>query len=60
MQLLNEGTKKRGILQSADENEIIIGLEKKSKNKRAKKMIAGEPLKISMGDVSQTKAFIIF
>lgn len=57
---LNDGTKKRGILQSADEHEIVIALEKKSKNKRAKKMIAGEHLKISKEEISQTKAFIIF
>lgn len=57
---LTDGTKKRGILQKADENEIVIAVEKKSTNKKAKKMIAGEPLKISMEDVSQTKAFIIF
>jgi len=57
---LTDGTKKLGILQKADENEIVIALEKKSNNKKAKKMIAGEPITIPMQDISQTKAFIIF
>jgi ribosome maturation factor RimP len=57
---LNDGSKKRGILQKANENEILIALEKKSNNKKAKKMIAGELLTIPMQDVAQTKAFIVF
>lgn len=57
---LTDGTKKLGILQKADENEIILALEKKSNNKKAKKMIAGEPITIPLQDISQTKAFIIF
>lgn len=57
---LTDGTKKLGILQTADENEIILALEKKSNNKKAKKMIAGEPITIPLQDISQTKAFIIF
>lgn len=57
---LTDGTKKLGILQKADENEILLALEKKSNNKKAKKMIAGEPITIPLQDISQTKAFIIF
>lgn len=57
---LNDGTKKRGILQKANKNEIVIALEKKSTQKKAKKMIAGEQLIIPMQDITQTKAFIIF
>jgi len=57
---LSDGTKKRGILQSANENEIVIALEKKNTNKKSKKMIAGEEVKIAMSTISQTKALIIF
>jgi len=58
--LFNDGSKKRGILQAADNNEIVIAEPKKNKNKKSKKMVAGEPVKLQMADIKQTKAIIIF
>jgi ribosome maturation factor RimP len=58
--LLNDGTKKRGILDSADENQIVLKQEEKQKKKKSKKMVVGEPVTIDMSDVKQTKSIIVF
>ena len=58
--LMNDGTKKRGILDSADESRIVLKEEEKQKNKKSKKMVVGEPLTIEMSDIKQTKSIIVF
>lgn len=58
--LLNDGSIKKGILQQANKSEITIAEPKKNKNKKSKKMVAGEPIQILMADITQTKAIIIF
>jgi ribosome maturation factor RimP len=58
--LMNDGTKKRGILDSADEHQIVLKEEEKQKKKKSKKMVVGEPLPINMSDIKKAKAVIIF
>ena len=58
--LLLDGTKKRGILASADEDQIILKEEKTKKKKKSKKMVVGEELLIKMEEIKQTKAVIVF
>jgi len=58
--LLKDGSAKRGVLQAANEHEVVIAEAKKNKNKKSKKIVAGEPVQILMADIHQTKAIIIF
>jgi ribosome maturation factor RimP len=58
--LMHDGTKKRGILDSADENQITLKEEEKQKKKKSKKMVVGEPVTIDMSEVKQTKSLIVF
>jgi ribosome maturation factor RimP len=58
--LMTDGTKKRGILDSADESQIILKEQEKQKNKKSKKMVVGEPVTIDMSEVKQTKSIIVF
>lgn len=58
--IFHDGVTKRGILDAANENEIRLLVEKKNKNKKSKKMIAGDPETIRIADIAQTKAIILF
>jgi small nuclear ribonucleoprotein (snRNP)-like protein len=58
--VMKDGTTYRGILQSADEEKISLAEETKRKNKKSKKMIAGEVITINMADIAKAKAIIIF
>lgn len=58
--LLNDGTKKRGILTEADDSTIEIEEEIIRKHKKSKKMETGQPLRIPMEEVNQTKGLVIF
>lgn len=58
--LLNDGTKKRGILASADDNRIILKEAETRNKKKSKKMIVGEPLSIDMEEIKQTKSIVVF
>jgi len=57
---LKSGIEKRGILESADDKEIGIKVEIKSKNKKQKKMNTGESIRIPLQEISETKVIIIF
>lgn len=57
---LKNGTRKRGILENADNKEIDIKEEIKSKNKKQKKMTTGEPIRIPLDEILETKVIILF
>lgn len=58
--LMHDGSKKKGILEDADENEVVLKELLKAKNKKSKKMIAGEPVRIRMSEIRQTRAIVVF
>ena len=58
--LLEDGSIKKGILQKADSEKIIIAEAVKNKNKKSKKMTAGESIEIPMSSVKETIVMIIF
>ena len=58
--ILNDGNTLRGILRSADDEKISLAEEVKRKNKKSKKMIAGDEITINMAEIAKAKAIIIF
>ena len=58
--LLEDGSKKQGILQAADAEKITLAEAVKDKNKKSKKITAGESFEIPMPSVKETTAMIIF
>ena len=56
--LLKDGTKFKAILLEVNDNKINIAKEVKSKKKKSKKMITGEPEIISLNDIKYTKEII--
>jgi ribosome maturation factor RimP len=58
--LLEDGSKKQGILQAADEEKITVAEAVKDKNKKSKKITAGESFEIPMPNVKETTVMIIF
>jgi ribosome maturation factor RimP len=58
--LLEDGDKKQGILKAADAEKIILAEAVKDKNKKSKKITAGESFEIPMSAVKETTVMIIF
>ena len=55
-----DGTIRRGVLESAKETSIKLAEEVIKKNRKSKKMIIGDVVDISLSDIAQAKAIIIF
>jgi len=58
--LLEDGSKKQGILQAADEEKITVAEAVKDKNKKSKKITEGESFQIPMSSIKETTVMIIF
>jgi ribosome maturation factor RimP len=58
--LLEDGSKKQGILQAADAEKITVAEAIKDKNKKSKKITAGENIEIPMSSVKEATVMIIF
>jgi ribosome maturation factor RimP len=58
--MLEDGTKKRGILSEVGEDTITLKEAIKQKNKKSKKMVTGEPLSIDMKEIKYTKGIVVF
>ena len=58
--LLEDGSKKQGILQAADQEKITVAEAVKDKNKKSKKITEGESFQIPMSSVKETTVMIIF
>lgn len=57
---LKNGDGFRGLLEYADNKEVRIKEEKKSKNKKQKKINTGESVRIPLEEISETKVIITF
>lgn len=57
---LTDGLVKKGILQAADAEKLTIAEAVKDKNKKSKKISAGESFQIPFSSVKETKVMIIF
>jgi len=57
---LEDGSEKKGILQEANKEYIILQEETEKKHKKTIKRITGESVRISMEDIKQAKAVIEF
>ena len=57
--VLKDGTTKRGILDAADEKQVVIQEEIIKKNKKSRKMIIGGAVTINMDDIARAKTIII-
>lgn len=58
--LLEDGSKKRGILKSVDTEQLELAEEVKKENKKSKKMLTGACITIPLQSVKQAKGIIIF
>jgi len=57
---LNDGSEKRGVLESVDSIYITLLEEIKSKNKKHKKMTTGESIRIQLDEIMEARVIIIF
>ena len=57
---LEDGTEKKGILQEAEADHIILQQETEKKYKKTIKRITGETVRIPMNEIKQAKAVIEF
>ncbi|NOY50771.1 MAG: ribosome assembly cofactor RimP [Chlorobi bacterium] len=58
---LNDGTVKRGILESfSDSNLIVMEEVVKKSGRKSKKMLVGDSIEISLSDIKLAKGIIIF
>ncbi len=57
---LTDGTEKKGILQEAEKDHIVLQEETEKKHKKTIQRIAGETIRIPMSGIQQAKAVIEF